>query len=64
MNVLVEGGGIEKFIGGGGTEKDVSTVMDMVINNLIQNIAIYRLECFYMYNGFLEIYLLKQTSVI
>jgi len=37
MNVLVEGGGTEKFMfnGGGGTEKDVSTVMDIIVNNII-----------------------------
>jgi len=39
MNVFVEGGGIEKFIGGGGTKKEVSTVMDIFVNGLIQNIT-------------------------
>jgi hypothetical protein len=35
MDVLVEGGGIEKLIGGGGTKKDVSTEMDMFVHDLI-----------------------------
>jgi len=38
MDVLVEGGGIEKFIGGGGTKKDVSTEMDMFVLKSMQNI--------------------------